>query len=118
MKVERGHSSSSAYDIPVQMNGLCVQAIQISPDPKMLNRFDREHAVAASAWFGMRPEEALAEWNRIAGHVALWRDVFAEVGVTEGDLDYLADFLDSPEKRAHRKDATPPSGSGHDEGPK
>jgi serine/threonine-protein kinase HipA len=109
---------SPAYDIPVQMNGLGVQAIQISPDPKMLNRFDREHAVAAAAWFGMRLEEALAEWNRVAGHVALWRDVFAEVGVTESDLDYLADFLDSPDKREHRKDATPPSGSGHDEGPK
>lgn len=108
---------SPAYDIPVQMNGLGVEAIQISPEPKMLNRFDREHAVAAAAWFGMRPEEALAEWNRIAGHVALWRDVFAEVGVTDGDIDYLADFLESEEKREHRKDATPPSGSGHDEGP-
>lgn len=107
---------SPAYDIPVQMNGLGVQAIQISPDPKMLNRFDREHAVAAAPRFGMRPEEALAEWNRIAGHVALWRDVFAEVGVTEGDLDYLADFLDSPEKRGHRKDATPPQNDGLDGG--
>lgn len=109
---------SPAYDIPVQMNGLGVQAIQISPDPKMLNRFDREHAVAAAARFGMRPEEALAEWNRIAGHVALWRDVFAEVGVTDGDLDYLADFLDSPDKREHRKDATPPSDESLDGGPK
>lgn len=109
---------SPAYDIPVQMNGLGVQAIQISPDPARLNRFDREHAVAAAAWFGMRPEKALAEWNRVAGHVALWRDVFEEVEVTESDIDYLADFLDSPEKQEHRKDATPPGGSGHDEGPK
>jgi serine/threonine-protein kinase HipA len=108
---------SPAYDIPVQMNGLGVQAIQISPEPKMLNRFDREHAVAAAAWFGMRPEEALAEWNRIAGHVALWRDVFADVGVTAGDLDYLGDFLDSPEKRAHRKDATPPQENRLNAGP-
>ncbi|PTX52263.1 serine/threonine-protein kinase HipA [Gemmobacter caeni] len=107
---------SPAYDVPVQMNGLGVQAIQISPDPRMLNRFDREHAVAAAPRFGMRPEEALAEWNRIAGHVALWRDVFAEVGVTEGDLDYLADFLDSPEKRGYRKDATPPQNDGLDGG--
>jgi serine/threonine-protein kinase HipA len=99
------------------MNGLGVQAIQISPEPKMLNRFDREHAVAAAAWFGMRPEEALAEWNRIAGHVALWRDVFADVGVTAGDLDYLGDFLDSPEKRAHRKDATPPQENRLNAGP-
>lgn len=107
---------SPAYDIPAQMNGLGVQAIQISPNPGMLNRFDLEHAVAAAPWFGMRPEEARAEWNRIAGHVALWRDVFAEVGVTERDLDYLADFLESPEKRDHRKDATAPGGSEH-EGP-
>jgi serine/threonine-protein kinase HipA len=100
------------------MNGLGVQAIQISPDPKMLNRFDREHAVAAAAWFGMRADEAIAEWNRIAGHVDLWRNVFAEVGVTEGDLDYLSDFLDSPEKRGHRKDATPPQDDELDGGPK
>lgn len=108
---------SPAYDIPVQMNGLGVQAIQISPDPKMLNRFDRDHAVAAAPRFGMRPEEALAEWNRVAGHVALWRDVFAEAGVTEGDIDYLVDFLDSPEKREHRKNATPPQNGGLDGGP-
>lgn len=108
---------SPAYDIPVQMNGLGAQAIQISPDPAYLNRFDREHAVAAAAWFGMRSEEALAEWNRIAGHVALWRDVFAEVGVTEGDIEYLADFLDSADKREHRKNATPPQNGGLDGGP-
>jgi len=38
------------------------------------------------------------------------------VGVTEGDLDYLADFLDSPEKREHRKDATPQQNDGLDGG--
>jgi hypothetical protein len=75
---------SPAYDIPVQMNGLGVQAIQISPDPAYLNRFDPEHAVATAPRFGMRSDEALSGCNRIAGHVALWRDVFAEVGVTEG----------------------------------
>ena len=107
-----------AYDIPVQMNGLGAQAIQISPDPSRLNRFDREHAAAAAPRFGMSPEEALAEWNRIAGHVARWREVFAEVGVTERDIDYLADFLDSAEKREHRKDATLPPASGADEGPR
>lgn len=103
-------SLSPAYDIPPQMNGLALQAMQISPDPAYENRFDREHAIAAAASFGLEPEQARHEWNVMAGHVSSWRDVFAESGVRDPDLDYLSDFLDSDTLRTHRADAVlPPS---------
>lgn len=99
---------SPAYDIPTQMNGLGVQAIQISSDPFGFNKFDLEHAKSAASLFGLNPDEAEEEWNRIAGHVSQWDMVFSEVGVQENDIDYLRDFLDSPDMIAHRKDAIDP----------
>lgn len=100
---------SPAYDIPTQMNGLGVQAIQISSDPFRVNEFGRDHAVAAAGHFGLTSPQAEEAWNEIAGHVALWKEVFAEVGVTDADIDYLSDFLDSEEMLEHRKNAQTPS---------
>lgn len=101
-------SLSPAYDIPPQMNGLGVQAIQISPAPFKFNDFTREHAVSAAASFGMTKERAEICWNEVAGHVAEWKEVFSGVGISEADIDYLADFLDSESMLNHRRDAIPP----------
>lgn len=100
---------SPAYDIPPQMNGLGVQAIQISTDPFQVNKFSREHAVAAAAHFGLSALQAEEEWNRIAGNISLWKEVFSEVGVTPSDIDYLSDFLDSDTMLEHRRDAILPT---------
>ena len=100
---------SPAYDIPTQMNGLGHHAIQISADPSQTNRFDRNHAVSSAADFGMEQDQALEEWNRIAGHVDLWREIFSDCGVINGDVDYLAQILDHDEMKAHRVDAIKPS---------
>ncbi|KQQ85683.1 type II toxin-antitoxin system HipA family toxin [Aureimonas sp. Leaf324] len=106
LRTDSGHwELSPAYDIPTQMNGLGIQAIQFSPTPSMLNRFDVDHAVAASRHFGLTPEEARQEWNHVAGWVNQWRPVFAACGVRDHDLNYLADFLDSGELLDHRRDA-------------
>lgn len=99
---------SPAYDIPTQMNGLGQQAIQISPSPAYYNNFSIEHAIAAAPHFGMTKENARQEWNEIAGWVNEWRSVFADCGVTETDIDYLSDFLESDTMLEHRKDAIPP----------
>ena len=109
---------SPAYDVPTQMNGLGQQAIQISADPFLVNRFDRDHAVSAAANFGMDKAQALEEWNRVAGHISLWRESFAQCGVLDQDLQYLGDFLDKDELKAHRIDAIKPSDTGCDGGPK
>jgi serine/threonine-protein kinase HipA len=104
---------SPAYDIPTQMNGLGFQAIQISPDRKHQNNFSIDHAIAVSAHFGMTAEEARHEWNCIAGWTAEWRTLFADCGVMENDLDYLADFLDAPAMQQHRLNAIEPDLGGN-----
>lgn len=104
---------SPAYDIPTQMNGLGLQAIQISPDPDNYNDFGVKHAQAAARLFGMTPQDAVQAWNEVAGWVAKWRIVFADCGVTETDIDYLADFLDAEPMLDHRKDAIEPTSSNH-----
>ncbi|UXN57729.1 type II toxin-antitoxin system HipA family toxin [Phyllobacterium zundukense] len=99
---------SPAYDIPTQMNGLGQQAIQISPNPAYANNFSIDHATVAAPYFGMSRDEARHEWNRMAGWINAWRSVFADCGVSDSDLDYIGDFLDSNEMLEHRKDAIPP----------
>lgn len=100
---------SPAFDIPTQMNGLGQQALQISPNARFLNNFSIDHAVFAAPHFGMSKEAARQEWNRIAGWVGRWRDVFLECGVSGTDIDYLGDFLDSPPMLRHRREAIEPS---------
>jgi hypothetical protein len=100
---------SPAFDIPTQMNGLGQQALQISSNARFLNDFSIHHAVSAASHFGMSKDEARQEWNRIAGWVGRWRDVFSECGVSGNDIDYLGDFLDSPTMLKHRREAIEPS---------
>jgi len=112
LRDDAGHwELAPAYDIPTQMNGLGIQAIQISPSPNYFNRFDIEHAVAAARLFGMDQDEARHEWDVIAGWVSCWRTVFSDCGVSDADMDYLGDFLDSDELRSHRRNAVKPSAS-------
>jgi hypothetical protein len=91
------------------MNGLGQQALQISSNARFLNDFSIDHAVSAAPHFGMSKDEARREWNRIAGWVGRWRDVFSECGVSGNDIDYLGDFLDSPPMLEHRREAIEPS---------
>ncbi len=100
---------SPAFDIPTQMNGLGQQALQISSNPGFANDFSITHAVAAAPHFGMTKDQARREWNDVAGWVEEWRDVFSACGVTGADIDYLADFLDAPAMRDHRRDAIRPA---------
>lgn len=99
---------SPAFDVPAQMNGLGQQAIQISSNPKFMNNFSIDHAVAAAPHFGMTKEQARHEWNQVAGWVGRWRDVFSECGVPGVDIDYLSDFLDSGAMLEHRREAIEP----------
>lgn len=106
---EDGWLLSPAFDIPTQMNGLGQQAIQISSSSKFLNDFSIAHAVAAAPHFGMSKEDARHEWNQMAGWISRWQDIFSECGVAEVDIDYLADILNSPAMREHRREAIEPS---------
>ncbi|MBO9172260.1 MULTISPECIES: type II toxin-antitoxin system HipA family toxin [unclassified Rhizobium] len=117
LHAEDGWLLSLAFDIPTQMNGLGQQAIQISSSPKFRNDFSIAHAVAAAPHFGMSKEDARHEWNQMAGWIGRWRDIFSECGVTEGDIDYLGDILDSPAILEHRREAIEPSNIGSSDDP-
>ncbi len=43
-------------------------------------------------------------WQRVAGGVSRWKEVFRDAGVRDNDIDYLADFIDSDDKLALRAD--------------
>ncbi len=109
LHAENGWLLSPAFDIPTQMNGLGQQAIPISSMPRFLNDFSVAHAVAAAPHFGISKEDARNEWNRLAGWIGRWRDIFAECGVAGVDIDYLGDILDSPAMIEHRREAIEPS---------
>ncbi|MET3524539.1 type II toxin-antitoxin system HipA family toxin [Mesorhizobium abyssinicae] len=117
LHTEDGWLLSPAFDIPTQMNGLGQQAIQISPNSRFLNDFSITHAMAAAPHFGMSKEDAQHEWNRVAGWIGRWQDIFSECGVAGVDIDYLGDILDSPTMLEHRREAIDPSNIGLPDAP-
>ena len=101
IRLPSGHYElSPAYDILPQLGGLRRQAIPIYPG---CQRDDFEAAIGCASDFGMTADQAMATWREVADGVDRWREVFAAVGVTDGDIDCLADFLDGDDRAAMRR---------------
>jgi serine/threonine-protein kinase HipA len=96
------YALAPAYDVLPQMNGLGRQAIPVSARSTEDNF---AAAVESSAAFGMSEEEAVAVWRNVSKGVDGWKEEFRARAVTDGDIQYLADFVDSDEKIRLRSDA-------------
>ena len=94
------------------MSGLGKQAIPVSMRSV---EDDFTSAIARSADFGMRDAEAIETWRDVARGVARWKEVFTGLGVLEGDIADLFDFIDRDDKLFLRGesviDTLPASGS-------
>lgn len=91
----RHYELSPAYDILPQLSGPGRQAMPITPG---CQSDDCETAVGCAAAFGMTADHAMAAWRKVAECVGRWREVFASVGVTDGDIDHIAYFLEGGDR--------------------
>lgn len=62
-----------------------------------------ENALSQCARFDLERNRAIEEWMKVADRVSQWKTVFASVGVTSPDIDYLADFIDFEDRSAMRR---------------
>ncbi len=53
-----------------------------------------DNAMSECVAFGLQPDEAAHEVATVIGVVNTWRSHFAQVGVTAGDIEHLAAFID------------------------
>ncbi len=66
-----------------------------------------ENALSQCARFDLERNRAIEEWMKVADRVSQWKTVFASVGVTSPDIDYLADFIDFEDRAAMRRSRQP-----------
>ncbi|MDP2752246.1 MAG: HipA domain-containing protein [Rhodocyclaceae bacterium] len=91
---------SLAYDLLPQMNGTGVQGLPVG---RKNGKTPLLSAIANHAEFGLSKDEAEKTWLHVATVVNSWREVFSSLGVSDRDIDYLTQFIDSQEKLALRK---------------
>ena len=60
------------------------------------------NALSMCSQFGLKRAAAQDEVRRVAGVVAGWRRHFSDAGVTDGDLELLAEQIDRPFLRDQR----------------
>jgi len=66
-----------------------------------------ENAMTQCQAFGLHPTEAAAEISRVIAVVATWKAHFAQIGVTPGDIEQVAAFIDGPALLAQRNGFDP-----------
>lgn len=86
---------SPAYDILPLMTNTGQHEMGIGRDGA---QGTLENALSQCQRFDLEPDAALREWRRVAHCVSQWKAVFAGLGVTGADIDYLIDFIDSEER--------------------
>jgi len=91
---------SPAYDVVPQMNSLCHQALLVG---HYGSEATRENALSIHDAFLLSMSDAQAEFDRVANAVSKWEDAFKACGVSDYDIDYLKDHLDSEEKAGLRQ---------------
>jgi serine/threonine-protein kinase HipA len=90
---------SPAYDVLPSGQALGYQQMRVGSSAADSTL---ENALSMCAQFALKPGEARAEIQKVAGAVASWREHFAAVGVTSGDIDLLAEQIDRPFLRDQR----------------
>ena len=106
-------SLSPAYDVLPTNSGQGMQEFGVGTDG---HDSTLVNAMSQSALFGLKPDGAAAEVQRVIDVVNTWQDHFAECGVARADIDDLARRIDGDELLAQRTGfsgptlpATPPT---------
>ncbi|WP_432263426.1 type II toxin-antitoxin system HipA family toxin [Cupriavidus sp. TMH.W2] len=85
-----GWSLSPVYDIQPQLQGIPYQQLIVGDegtDPTLRN------ALSQAARFMLTPAEARAEAEEILDIVSGWREIYAECGVTDRDIEACARYM-------------------------
>jgi serine/threonine-protein kinase HipA len=91
-----------AFDVVTSAQGLGYQAILVGNAGV---ESSLENALSQSRAFGMKVDEARDIAGEIARHVDGWKEHFRDTGVSERDLDVLAQYIDGDRLGAQRRDA-------------
>ncbi|MCY1556043.1 hypothetical protein D9M68_927520 [compost metagenome] len=98
---------SEAYDIVTTGSGAIAHEFMIADD---VVAPDLEAALSVHRDFGLQEEAARAIVSEVVQGVDSWRRHFSALGVTAGDLEALAEFIDRPDLLAQREQhRTPPT---------
>jgi len=95
-----------AFDVLPAAQGLGNQQMRVGRDGADATL---ENALSEAAFFGLSAAEAKAETARVAAVCNEWKTHFAAAGVTSGNIEYLAQFIDRDFLRDQRKDSLPRS---------
>jgi serine/threonine-protein kinase HipA len=92
-----GHnwSLAPAYDVLPLMSNAGFQEMIVGDDGA---EGSLANALSQCERFDLDHDEAIEEWFVVADRVSQWKTVFADVGVTASDIEYLSDFIDSPDR--------------------
>ncbi|GAB4090354.1 type II toxin-antitoxin system HipA family toxin [Hydrogenophaga soli] len=66
-----------------------------------------DNAMSACEAFGLQPAEAAQEVMSVIAVVDTWQSHFAQAGVSQGDIDRLAEFIDGEALMAQRRNFAP-----------
>jgi serine/threonine-protein kinase HipA len=91
---------SPAYDVLPSGQALGYQQFRVGTDE---GDSTLSNALSMCGQFGLKPAAAQGEVRRVAEVVDGWREHFANVGVSPGDLDLLAEQIDRPFLRDQRE---------------
>jgi len=90
---------SPAYDVVPSVQGLGQQQLRVGKDQADASM---ENALSEVQAFGLTKDTALEAVKRVAATVDGWKEFFRAQGVSNRDLDQMAQYIDGPNLKAQR----------------
>jgi serine/threonine-protein kinase HipA len=88
-------SLAPAYDVLPLMSNAGHQEMMVGDDS---GDGTLANALSQCERFDLDRGAAIKEWFKVSDRVSQWKEVFSGLGVTNSDIDYLADFIDSEDR--------------------
>jgi serine/threonine-protein kinase HipA len=92
---------SPAFDVVPSAQGLGYQAMAVGD---LVTESTLVNALSQARQFGLKPDAAHAIAREVASGIAGWKEDFAAVGVSAGDIELLAQFIDGDRLRVQREE--------------
>ena len=90
---------SPAFDVVPSAQGLGYQAMAVGD---LVTESTLANALSQARQFGLKPDAAHAVLREVASGVAGWKAAFAAKGVSNSDIELLAQFIDGDRLRVQR----------------
>jgi serine/threonine-protein kinase HipA len=90
---------SPAFDVVPSAQGLGYQAMAVGD---LVTESTLANALSQARQFGLKPDAAHAVLGEVASGVAGWKAAFAAKGVSNSDIELLAQYIDGDRLRVQR----------------